>query len=129
MGAAGDRVEIIYDGQCPVCDAYFRYQRLRESGIPVELVDARARPELVREFAARGIDLDRDFVLRVGEVEYVGGDAMFVLASLGARTNLSRRVSFHLFRSRLLARALYPVLRAGRRALLFALGRGPIRTA
>lgn len=119
----GDRITIIYDGHCPVCDAYFRMQRLRESGIDAELVDARTRPDLVREFAARGIDLDRDFVLRLGDAEYVGGDAMFVLASLSGRANLLRRASLRLFRHRRVANALYPALRAGRRLLLFLLGR------
>lgn len=122
-GAARDSVRIVYDGQCPACAAYFRLQRLRQSGIEVDLIDARGRPDLVRAYAERGIDLDHDFVLVVGEAEYAGADAMFVLASLGTRGSFFRRLNFHLFRTPAVARAVYPLLRAGRRLSLLLLAR------
>jgi DCC1-like thiol-disulfide oxidoreductase len=116
-------VEIIYDGQCPLCSAYFKFQRLRENGLVPKMVDARDHPEVVADFSSRGVDLNRDFVLRYRKVEYVGGEAMFVLASLGARNNLLRRVNGFLFGSRAFAMTAYPLLRFGRRALLRLLGR------
>jgi predicted DCC family thiol-disulfide oxidoreductase YuxK len=121
-------IEIIYDGLCPACDAYFRFQRLSENGISTRLIDARQHPNMVDSFARRGINLDRDFVLRFGEAEYVGGEAMFVLASLGTRNSLGREVNARLFRSRRVTLLLYRVLRVGRYALLFLLGRPAIET-
>jgi predicted DCC family thiol-disulfide oxidoreductase YuxK len=118
-----EAVQIVYDGQCPACDAYFRFQRLERNGINVHFIDARVHPEIVRAYAARGIDLNRDFVLRVGAAEYVGGDAVFVLASLGTKRNFFRRLNVRLFRSRSVAHAVYRVLRVGRRLLLMLLGR------
>src|ERR1700682_4417759 len=52
-----ETVQIIYDGQCPACDAYFRFQRLKQSGINAQFIDAREHPEIVRAFSDRGIDL------------------------------------------------------------------------
>jgi predicted DCC family thiol-disulfide oxidoreductase YuxK len=121
-------LEVIYDGRCPVCDAYFRMHRLKANGYSVRLTDAREHPELVRRYAARGIDLNRDFVLRVGETEYAGGEAMFVLAGLGTRLGFFRKANAALFRFRGVSAVLYPVLRLGRLALLYCLGRPPIRT-
>ena len=124
---AGAQVEIVYDARCPACDLYFRLQRLEACGVPVRFIDARTHPEEVRRYSGRGIDLDRDFVLRVGDAEYAGADAARVLACLGARRSLARRMNFLLFRSRAMAHLIYPVLRGGRRLLLRILGRPPIR--
>jgi predicted DCC family thiol-disulfide oxidoreductase YuxK len=118
-----ETVQIIYDGQCPACDAYFRFQRLKQSGINVQFIDARQHPEIVRAFSDRGIDLNRDFVLRLGTAEYIGGDAVFVLASLGTKWNFFRKLNAQLFRSRSVSHAVYRVMRIGRRFLLLLLGR------
>ena|ERR1700729_323510 len=127
--ASGKRaLEIVYDGQCPVCDAYFRMHALRQNGFDVRLTDARRHPELVTDYAARGIDLNRDFVLRVGGREYAGGEAMFVLAALSTPNSTFRRFNAALFRSRVVSLLLYPALRLGRAVLLFILGRPPIRS-
>ena len=120
---APEAVQIIYDGQCPACDAYFRFQRLEQNGLQVQFIDAREHPEIVREYSARGIDLNRDFVLLLGDAEYVGGDAALVLASLGARTNFFRKLNFQLLRSRAVSHAVYRIMRLGRRLLLLLLGR------
>jgi predicted DCC family thiol-disulfide oxidoreductase YuxK len=119
-------IEIVYDGQCPACAAYFRFQRLEESGIKVRFVDARGHPEIVRAYSDRGIDLNRDFVLRLGTAEYIGGDAMFVLASLGAKWSVFRQLNARLFSSRSVAHVVYRLMRVGRRLLLLLLGRRPL---
>jgi predicted DCC family thiol-disulfide oxidoreductase YuxK len=118
-----ETVQIIYDGQCPACDAYFRFQRLEQSRINVHFTDAREHPEIVRAYLDREIDLNRDFVLRLGKAEYVGGDAVFVLASLGTKWNLCRQLNARLFRFRCVAHAVYRLMRVGRRCLLLLLGR------
>jgi predicted DCC family thiol-disulfide oxidoreductase YuxK len=118
-----EAVQIIYDGQCPACDAYFRFQRLEQNGINVHFIDAREHPEIVRAYFDRGIDLNRDFVLCMGTAEYVGGDAVFVLASLGTKGNFFRWLNVRLFRSRSVSHAVYRLLRVGRRLLLLLLGR------
>ena len=122
-----ETVQIIYDGQCPACDAYFRFQRLEQNGINVHFIDAREHPEIVRGFSDRGIDLNRDFVLRLGTAEYIGGDAVFVLASLGTKWNFFRKLNARLFRSRSVSHAVYRLMRVGRRFLLLLLGRRQLK--
>jgi hypothetical protein len=89
----------------------------------VQFIDAREHPEIVRAFSDRGIDLNRDFVLRLGTAEYIGGDAVFVLASLGTKWNFFRKLNARLFRSRSVSLAVYRLMRIGRRLLLLLLGR------
>lgn len=91
------------------------------------MIDGREYPAERLALAARGIDLNRDFVLRYGGSEYVGGEAMFVLASLGTRRTALRKMNAFLFRSRRFSRVAYPVLRFGRYALLRFLGRPTMR--
>ncbi len=122
-------VEIVFDARCPACELYFRLQRLQDCGLAVRFIDARTHPEEVLRYAHQGIDLDRDFVLRVGGAEYAGADAAHVLASLGARSGLARRINHLLFRSPAVSRLVYPVLRGCRRLLLRLLGRPAIRAA
>lgn len=122
-----DVLEIVYDGLCPVCSGYVRMYALRQNGFDVRLTDARAHPELVASYAAQDIDLNHDFVVRVGARECHGGEAMFVLTALSTRNSFFGRFNAVLFRSRAVSLFLYPVLRFGRATLLFFLGRPPIR--
>jgi predicted DCC family thiol-disulfide oxidoreductase YuxK len=116
-------VEIVYDSLCPACAAYFRLQRLRANGIEPIMIDARALGNGLDAYSARGINLDRDLVVRYLGCEYVGGDAMFVLARLGSRGILAMALNAILFGNRRISRLVYPVLRAARLLLLRVLGR------
>lgn len=122
-------VEIIYDGDCPVCSAYVRMHRLREDGRHIELVDARQHPDVVETYARRGVDLNRDFVLKVDGAEYIGGGAMLALSSIAAPSPWIRRINACLFASRTMSRAVYAVLRVSRWTLLLLMGRKPIRSS
>jgi hypothetical protein len=65
-------------------------------------------------------------VVHKGEL-YHGADALHIMASLAPAKGISNRLNRLLFGSRTLSRASYPLLRAGRGALLALLGRGKIR--
>lgn len=120
-------ITIIYDGQCPACQAYFEFQRLEEDGITVNFIDARKDSRLVEQCISDGIDLDRDFVLRIGTETYTGSEAMSVLAAIGDHRKFRRRLNYAIFGSRSGARVLYPLLRVGRYSLLRLLGRKRLR--
>lgn len=119
----GRGIAIIYDGQCPFCSSYVRLLRLRETVGPVRLIDARSADPQVVAARAEGLDLDRGMIVRLGDATYHGDRALHVLALLstggGAFNGLMRRV----FGSARAARLAYPLLAAGRRATLRALGR------
>jgi predicted DCC family thiol-disulfide oxidoreductase YuxK len=118
-----DGLQIIYDGDCPFCSAYIRLVRLREAVGGVELVDARAHPDLVRDFQARGVDLNETMVVRYAGQLYAGADAIHLLSVLSSRSGRANRFLARIFCSARRARHLYPWLRAGRNLTLRLLGR------
>jgi predicted DCC family thiol-disulfide oxidoreductase YuxK len=114
---------IIYDGQCPFCSAYVRMLRLRDAAGPVRLVDARGDDPSVRAAREAGSDLDAGMVVTYGGTIRHGDEAMHLLALLGTPSGHVNRMLARAFRSARVARLLYPVLAAGRRATLALLGR------
>lgn len=117
---------IVYDGECPFCTRYTRLVTLRRSVGRVTLLDARRGGPLVSRLAAEGYDLDEGMVLLYGGQTYHGGDCMHMLALLSGGGGAVNRLCAAVFRDPGTARRLYPVLRAGRNAVLRLLGRGRI---
>lgn len=123
---SASEIQLVYDRQCPVCDAYCR-ALARGGSLPgLELVDARSRPAVLEEITGRGWDIDEGMALKVdGELHY-GADAIHALAVLGRPAGAFGRGNRWLFSSARRARLLYPLLRAGRGLLLKLLGRSRI---
>jgi predicted DCC family thiol-disulfide oxidoreductase YuxK len=117
-----DTTVVIYDGECPFCSRFVTYQRLRESIGPLKLIDARQRPDLVREFAAADMPLDQGMALIMGGQVYYGADCVNRLALLSSRSGLFNKLNALIFHSPTVSRLLYPVLRAGRNLTLRVLG-------
>ena len=119
-------VVLVYDKQCPACDNYCRWVRLRDAVGPPQLVDAREDTDILREITARGWDIDQGMVLKVGDQLYYGADAIHALALMGSRSGVFNRLNFWMFRSPRVASVLYPMLRALRNLLLKALRKSKI---
>jgi predicted DCC family thiol-disulfide oxidoreductase YuxK len=117
---------LVYDGQCPFCSRYVQLVRLREALGQVALVDARKGGPIVEEARAAGLDLDEGMVLKLDGRFYHGADCIHTLALLSTPSSLFNRVNAAMFRSRTASRVLYPVLRAGRNAVLRLLGRSKL---
>lgn len=117
---------LVYDGACPLCSRYVRFVRLREAVGDVQLVDARAGGPVVEEIRRAGLDLNAGMVLDFGGRYYAGPDCVHALALLSSRSGTLNRLNAVVFRSPTLARWLYPVLRAGRNALLRILRTEPL---
>ncbi len=121
------QITIIYDGACPVCNAYVRFTRLREA-LKVTMIDARQAPDMVHELAQYGMDLEEGMVVFFGGRRFHGADAMHLLATLTTRSGLWNRMNLWLFDNPKTADMFYPVLKQGRRALLWLLRRPPLST-
>ena len=121
--ASPDGAIIVYDGECPFCSRYVAVVRLRDSVGPVRLVNAREPDPIVDELRRAGYDLDEGMVLRYGGRTYHGADCIMMLAMLSTPVGPFNRVNAAIFRSPTASRLLYPVLRAGRNAVLRLLGR------
>jgi predicted DCC family thiol-disulfide oxidoreductase YuxK len=113
---------VIYDGACPFCDSYVRYQRLQAAADKVELIDARTHPEVLAEHAIAPAELEEGMVVVVDGKLHRGGDAVHWLSVVSDEPgNWWVRAVAALSRSPVLARLAYPFLRFGRRIALTAL--------
>lgn len=114
---------LVYDHECPVCDAYCRLVRIREAAGTLRLVNARDASEVMQEITARGLDIDQGMVLKVEDVLYYGADAIHALSLLSSRSGVFNRLTYWVFGSKTLSRLLYPVFRALRNLLLKLMGK------
>lgn len=124
--AGGREIVLVYDWECPACDAYCRHVRVRESAGRLRLVNAREPADVMEEITRAGLDIDQGMVLELDGKLYYGSDAIHALALLSSRSDLFNWLGYHMFRSRTSARLLYPVLRTCRNLLLKAMGRTKI---
>lgn len=119
---------VVYDGDCPFCSAYVKMIRLRKLA-KVHLLDAREVHPVVDELKARGFDLDEGMALKIGDAIYHGDACVHQLAMLSGPSGLFNRFHFWVFSSEKRAKALYPMLRAGRNIALRLLGKRRISDA
>ena len=111
-------VILVYDKQCPVCDAYCRMVRIGESAGTLRLVNARDASAIVDQITANGLDIDEGMVLKVGNTLYYGADAIHVLSLMSSRLGVFNRLTYRMFRSKSLSGILYPLFRFLRNLLL-----------
>ena len=117
---------LVYDKECPACNYYCRFAKIRESVGQLKLVNAREPGKTMTDITAAGLDIDQGMVLVVGSEMYYGSDAIHRLSMLSSRSGVFNRLSYHVFRSRRASGIFYPVLRACRNFLLKNLGKTKI---
>ena len=122
--AAASEAWLVYDGECPACRNYARFlDARRAAGGDFVLVNARDGGVIVDEIRNLGYNLDDGMVLKMNGRHYFGADALSALASVSAPRGAFGIVHRALFASPRAARIGYPLLKAGRRALLKILGK------
>ena len=117
------KIVLVYDHQCPVCDAYCRRVQIRPAEGALQILDARSPSEIRDEVTRRGLDIDQGMVLQTDTGLYYGAEAIHQLALLGSRSDAFNWLNFVAFRRRWAADMLYPILRFFRNMLLKLLGR------
>ncbi|MEJ2094784.1 MAG: DCC1-like thiol-disulfide oxidoreductase family protein [Gammaproteobacteria bacterium] len=117
---------LVYDKECPVCDAYCRIVRVRETVGELKLIDARSKGDIMNEITAKGLDIDQGMVLKMDDRLYYGSDAIHTLALISSRSGIFNRFNYWIFRSRILSAWFYPILRFFRNLLLKLLGKTKI---
>ena len=117
---------LIYDEECPVCNAYCRMVSIRKCFGTLRLVNARHAGAVMDEITSKGLDIDQGMVLKVENVLYYGSDAIHALSLMSGPSNVFNRANYVIFRSQRRSRILYPVLRFSRNLLLKALRRTKI---
>ena len=109
------KIEIVYDGQCPVCTTYCC--SLERPG-NVELVDARLDSEIMRDITRRGLDIDEGMVVKADGKIYYGSEAMREISRRLPRKGWTGVLNRLFFTSAGVARVTYDVCKAGRSLLL-----------
>lgn len=115
-------VWLVYDGECPVCNTYCRYARVRDAVGRLHLVDARQPSELMDEITAAGLDIDQGMVVKFGGIMYYGPEAIRILTLLSTSSGLFNRINYVFFGTAGRARVFYPIGKAIRSLILRLLG-------
>lgn len=121
-----DRIELVYDRECPVCDYYCNRVDVEAGHGKLVRVDARDMPDIMDEITALGLDIDEGMVVKRDGRIYYGADAIHELARMSSRQGFINRVAHLAFRSAGRSNFLYPILKALRNLLLKLLGRSRI---
>lgn len=121
-----EEILLVYDRECPACNAYCQIVQIRKSVGELKIVDARENSDVLNEITARGLDIDQGIVLKMGDQLYYGSDAINALALIGSRSGIFNRLNYWIFKSKTISKILYPVLRSGRNLLLKTLGKSKI---
>ena len=121
-----EEILLVYDRECPACNAYCQVVNIRESVGELRIVDARENSQIMEEITAQGLDIDQGMVLKMGGQLYYGADAIHALALIGSRSGIFNRMNYWVFKSRTASSLLYPILRFFRNLLLKILGKSKI---
>jgi predicted DCC family thiol-disulfide oxidoreductase YuxK len=120
------KVLLVYDKECPACNAYCQFVRIRETVGELTLVDARESSEVLKEITDIGLDIDQGMVLKLDKQIYYGSDAIHALSLISSRSGIFNRLNYYFFRSKRVAHWFYPLLRSCRNLLLKLLGKSKI---
>ncbi|MBA4222240.1 DCC1-like thiol-disulfide oxidoreductase family protein [Bosea vestrisii] len=124
-----ERATVIYDGECPFCSRYAELLDLRRNVGEVRLLDARSLSDSDKDRLRNSFNLDEGMIFaHEGKVHY-GADAVHRIAELTSGGDVGNRVIAGVFHNRGIARALYPLMRAGRRLALALKGSKSIHDA
>jgi len=117
---------LVYDKECPACNAYCQIVRIRESVGDLRIIDAREKSDVLDEITTKDLDIDQGMVLKMGDQLYYGSDAIHALALISSRSGVFNRFNYWMFKSKAISSWLYPLLRFCRNLLLKLLGKTKI---
>jgi predicted DCC family thiol-disulfide oxidoreductase YuxK len=119
-GDTRDDVWLVYDGKCPICTTASHALQIRKAVGNLCLLDARVEGDhpLMQEIKAKQLSLDEGMVIKFQNVCYHGADALHVMALLGTEHGWFNRMNAWLFRSKTLAKHIYPFMRAMRNLVI-----------
>ena len=121
-----EEILLVYDRECPACNAYCQVIQIRKSVGNLRIVDAREDSDVLKEITSKGLDIDQGMVLKMGDQLYFGSDAIHALALIGSRSGVFNRLNYWIFKSKTVSKVLYPVLKFCRNILLKILGKSKI---
>jgi len=121
-----EEILLVYDKECPACNNYCQFVRIREDIGDLRIVNARVNSRVRDEITGMGLDIDQGMVLKMGGQIYYGSDTIHTLALISSRSGIFNRANYWIFKSKTLSAWLYPILRTCRNLLLKTLGKSKI---
>ena len=110
------KIEMFYDKECPFCNSYANYIKLKESH-ELNLFNAREYPQELESFKALGFDINNGYIIRVENKDiYQGVDAIVFLNDLA-----KNKIFFpdnYFFRN-----IIYPIIKSLRKLVLRITGK------
>jgi predicted DCC family thiol-disulfide oxidoreductase YuxK len=119
---SNNEIWLVYDGECPVCNTYCQYIRIKEAVGTLHLVDARKPSAIMDEITAAGLDIDQGMVVKFKNVIYYGADAIHMLTLLSTPSGVFNRINYVIFSTKIGANLFYPLGKAFRNLVLKVLG-------
>ena len=121
---SSNNVWFVYDGKCPLCNSAANAFAIKKTVGTLNLVDARTQQDhpVMMEVNHRGLNIDEGMVIKLNDNLYHGADALHIMALIGSNSGIFNRINYLLFRSKLLSKIGYPILKFGRNAILWSKG-------
>ena len=82
------KIYLVYDEECPLCDHYCRMVSIRKSVGELVLINAREDSLQMKQISDRGLDIDQGMVLIIDEAYYYASEAINVLALISSNNGL-----------------------------------------
>lgn len=117
---------ILYDGDCPFCRNYLRFNQLNKNIGPVMLINAREGGKEVDFVHSQNLSLNEGMVFKYKGRLYHGDECINLMALLSGNSNIFSRLMTWIFKSHTRAKILYPFLRTGRNLTLKLLRKSKI---
>ena len=118
---------ILYDGDCPFCRNYLRFNQLNKNIGTVTLINAREGGQEVDFVHSKNLSLNEGMVFKYKGRLYHGDECINLMALLSGKSNTFSRLMTWIFKSHTRARILYPFLRTCRNLTLILLGKTKIK--
>lgn len=122
-----EKIELVYDDQCPVCRSYCTNLSLDNLAARLELIDARKGGTLVNDITSRELDIDEGMVVKIGNDLFYGSDAIHQLALRAQNKGWTGWINRLFFQSPRLGRIFYALGKKLRNAVLTLYGIEKIR--
>jgi hypothetical protein len=118
-----DAISIIYDDGCPVCSYYISISRIEEKFGKVNLIKARNNEKILDYLKLVNINVNEGMIVVFDKKIYYGPDAVNIMSILGKKDSFINSIIINVFQYRIVSQIFYPLLKLGRRLLLFILGK------
>lgn len=123
-----NKIYFVYDGKCPLCQMGASLYKIKQSVGELETIDARSQHDhqIMQEVNEAGLNVDEGMVIKYQDKLYQGEEALHLMATLGADTDLFNKINNQLYKNKTIAKLSYPFMKVARNVALKFKGVGKI---